>query len=263
MLRKVLKYDLKYIYKVLLVFYIITITCALLTRLFWSIDNSAIFNVLGYITSGATISFFFSILINNLMRNWARVIKNVYKDESYLTHTLPVSKNTIYLSKFLSSIITVFTSVIIILLAAFIAYYSKENMQVLKTLLQSIASIYNSSVLSFVLIIAIVFFLEITYIIQVGNTGIIIGHKANNNKILLSIISGFIIYTITSLVLLLILFVGGLFFKDIMNLFLTNSVINIDIVKKIMYIAILTYSIVIGLFFLIDIKLFNKGVNVE
>lgn len=263
MLRKVLKYDLKYIYKVLLVFYIITITCALLTRLFWSIDNSAIFNVLGYITSGATISFFFSILINNLMRNWARVIKNVYKDESYLTHTLPVSKNTIYLSKFLSSIITVFTSVIIILLAAFIAYYSKENMQVLKTLLQSIASIYNSSVLSFGLIIAIVFFLEITYIIQVGNTGIIIGHKANNNKILLSIISGFIIYTITSLVLLLILFVGGLFFKDIMNLFLTNSVINIDIVKKIMYIAILTYSILIGLFFLIDIKLFNKGVNVE
>ena len=101
MLGKVLKYDLKYIYKVLIVFYLLTLVFALFTRLFWSFDNSAILNILGFIASGTMISFIISILINNMMRAWARFIKNIYGDESYLTHTLPISKKTIYLSKFL------------------------------------------------------------------------------------------------------------------------------------------------------------------
>ena len=29
------------------------------------------------------------------MGDWVRFVKNIYKDESYLTHTLPVSKNQI------------------------------------------------------------------------------------------------------------------------------------------------------------------------
>ena len=48
------------------------------------------------------------ILINNLMRTWVRFRHNLYGDESYLTHTLPVERKTIYLSKFITSIILVF-----------------------------------------------------------------------------------------------------------------------------------------------------------
>jgi len=67
MLNKVLKYDLKYVYKVLIVFYILTLVFALFTRIFWSFDNSAVLNVLGYIASGTTIAFIFNILINNII----------------------------------------------------------------------------------------------------------------------------------------------------------------------------------------------------
>lgn len=263
MLKKVLKYDLKFIYKILLVFYLLGVGCALATRIFWSFDNSAIFKILGDITSGATIAFVINILVNNLMRSWVRFINNVYKDESYLTHTLPVDKKTIYLSKFLSTLISVFTSVVVILLSLFIAYYSKENLELVKSSLQGIAFVYNSSVIKLLLLIAIVFFVEVAYIIQVGNTGIIIGHKSNNNKIAKSIIWGFAIYTMTSMVLLAILFIIGLLNKDIMNFFITNNEININMVKYIMYSAVIVYSVLIAIFYIIDIKLFKKGVNVE
>ena len=55
---------------------------------------------------------FVNAVINTLMRVWARTVRNVYKDEAYLTHTLPVEKSKIYLSKFIAAIITMFTSVL-------------------------------------------------------------------------------------------------------------------------------------------------------
>ena len=44
MLSKVLKYDLKFVYKVLLVFYSLVIFFAILTRLCFSFENSFILN---------------------------------------------------------------------------------------------------------------------------------------------------------------------------------------------------------------------------
>lgn len=263
MLNKVIKYDLKYVYKVLIVFYILSLLFALFTRIFWGFDNSKVLNVLGYIASGTTIAFIFNILINNIIRLWSRFVLNVYKDESYLTHTLPVSKKTIYLSKFLSSIITVFTSVVVILISLFIAYYSKENMQILKDSLTFIAFTYDSSVIKLLLVVFIVFFLEILFLVQAGYLGIIVGHRANNGKMVKSIIYGFIFYIISQMILLLIMLVFGLFNPNIMNLFITNENPEIDVFKKIMYFGIVIYTILLIIYYVICVKLFEKGVNVE
>lgn len=89
MLKKLLKYDLKWSYKPLVIFYILAFIFACLGRIFSEIENSMIFNIIGQICKGALIAMLVNILINNLMRVWARFIKNIYKDESYLTHTLP------------------------------------------------------------------------------------------------------------------------------------------------------------------------------
>ena len=82
MLKKLLKYELKNIFKFLVIFYSLSIFFSILTRIFLSIENSFIMNILGQITSGATISMMFSILINNLMRLWVRFKNNLYGDES-------------------------------------------------------------------------------------------------------------------------------------------------------------------------------------
>ena len=127
MLKKLLKYDLKNVYKVLVVFYLLLFFFAVLTRLFLYVDNSFIFEIIGKICSGTTIAMFFNIIINNMMRLWVRFKTNFYSDESYLTHTLPVDKKTLYLSKTLTSIITLITSALVICLSAIYFYKGNRN----------------------------------------------------------------------------------------------------------------------------------------
>ena len=104
MLGKLLKYDLKWSYKNLIIFYALSIILAIITRLMSLIENSIIFMVITKICSGTLIAIFVNIFINNFIRVWARVIRNLYKDESYLTHTLPVSRKTILHQKFLQEL---------------------------------------------------------------------------------------------------------------------------------------------------------------
>ena len=80
-------------------------------RIFIEIENSALFNILGKISFGFAISMMVNCIINCVMRLWARFVRNIYKDESYLTHTLPVSKKTIYQSKIISSLISIIVRV--------------------------------------------------------------------------------------------------------------------------------------------------------
>ena len=263
MLKKLLKYDLKWIFKLLIIFYSIALIFAILTRIFLYVDNSTVFNIIGKICSGVTISFIFNILINNIIRCWARFIRNLYGDESYLTHTLPVDKKTIFISKFLTGIITMFTSVFVILIVLFVAYYSKENLEWLKTSLNLIATIYNSTVIKLLLIIFLVFFLEMVFTIFAGYIGILLGHRSDNRRIVKSIIYGFITYMLTQTLTLIIMFICGLFNKDIMNLFMTNNIVNIDILKYIMYGAIVLYVIYIIIYYIIGLKLFKKGIDVD
>ena len=263
MLKKLLKYDLENIFKVLIIFYGLSLFFALLTRIFFSIDNSFIMNLLGQITTGVTISMIFNILINNFMRLWVRFKNNFYADEAYLTHTLPIDKKTLYLSKVITSIITLLVSLAIVLLTLFVAYYSKDNVELLKSLLLSVSNIYDIKTSSLVLVAFIVIFLEFANVLQVGYSGIICGHKMNNFKIGYSILFGFGIYMFTQILALLSIFVTGLFNPDIMNLIYTTEMIDMNTIKVIVFLTIIVYSLLLVLIYLFNLKLFKKGVNVD
>lgn len=263
MLRKLLKYDLQNIFKFLIIFYSLAAFFGVLTRVFFSFENSFVLNILGQITTGATISMLCSILINNLMRMWVRFKYNLYGDESYLTHTLPVEKHTHYLSKILTAVITLFTSLAVIGAVLFAAYYSKENLQLVKNLLLPLAEIYDSSILGILVAFLFVLFLEFLNILQCGFTGIILGHRMNNAKTGLSVLFGFVTFGVTQGLVLVIMFLVALFNKDFMNLFVTNTAINIDTIKIAIYIAIATYTLISILLCFVNIKLFKKGVNVD
>ena len=263
MLKKLLKYDLKSIYKFLIIFYILSIFFATITRIFFLIDNSVIMDIIAKIFSGATISMIFNILINNLMRLWSSFKNNLYGDESYLTHTLPVSKKEIYLSKSIASAISLFTSFLVIALTLFIAYYSKENLELFKNILLGIATAYNSTILKIILAFLFICFLELANGLQSGYTGIILGHKKNNHKLGFSILYGFITYFLTQIFNVLVIFIIALFNKDIMNLFYTTNAINVDIINTLIYMAITLYTITLIIIYFINQYLFKKGVNVD
>lgn len=263
MLGKLLKYDLKWMYKVLIIFYALSFIFAIISRICFSIENSTLFSILAQISSGFTIAMIANCLINGIIRSWVRFINNVYKDESYLTHTLPVNKKTIYLSKLLAAIISSFISIIVAVGSLFICYYSKENIDVLKQMLELAANTYDTTVINLLLVISFVVFLEILLIILIGYVGIIIGHKANQNKMVKSVITACILYIGTNGLTVGMIALIGLFNQDVMNLIKTTKMIDVHMIKLLLMIAIGIYVIYNVVYYWIGKKEFEKGVNVE
>lgn len=263
MLNKLLKYDLKWMFKFLSIFYILGLFFAVLTRLFLKIDNSLFMNIVGEITRGAAFSMIFSALVNNLLRLWVKFRQSVYGDESYLTHTLPVKKSSIYLSKMLTAVITVFASFAVIILALLILYYSKANLEALKNYFLPFLDVFDISFAGVLTLLFLVLFLEFINILQCGLTGIIIGHRFNNNKLGMSVLFGFICYSISQIIIVILMFIPAIFNSDFMNIFVTTDALNFEILKPAVIYSIVSYTIIniIGLF--INIKIFNKGVNVD
>ena len=262
MLNNLLKYDLKWIYKGVGIFYLLSFVFAVLTRLL-SLSDSTIVIIIGKVCAGITISMLINILINNSMRNWARFITNFYKDESYLTHTLPVTKEKLYLSKVLTALITTLSSILAIAICLFITYYSKDNIELLKNTLDIAASTYNSSVVNLVFIMFITFFIQFLYIVLIGFTGAVLGHNKNNLKIVKTIIYSFALYILTALLLLLVIYIIGSINPLIMNIFKSSDLISIDCIKQTLYIAIVFYIIMTLIVSYVGNLIFKKGVNVD
>ena len=263
MLNKLLKYDLKYMIKNMSVFYILAVFFAILTRILFSLNQSVIVNIISQISVGCMYAMVANILINTMMRSWIRFRDSIYKDESYLTHTLPVTKNNIYNSKFIQTLVFFIFGFIVILLSLFIAYYTKERWLMLKGLINSITTGLNFNTTLFVISFMTVVFLEFFNAIQCGFFGIILGYRRNNNKLGFSVLFGFISYLLAQSIVLLLVFIVGLFDESIMNLFKSNILLDASSLKLLIILSIVIYLLVIGLMSILCKKVLNKGVNVE
>ena len=263
MLNKLLKYDLKYMIKNMGLFYILAIFFAITTRLLFSLEQTFIINIIGQISVGCMFSIMANILINVLMRSWIRFRDSIYKDEGYLTNTLPVTKNDIYNSKFIQTLIFFTTSFIIVIISLLIAYYTKDRWIMITDLINSITTGLDINTTLFVISLIVIIFLEVFNAIQSGFLGIILGYKKNNNKIGFSVLYGFIAYLLSQCLVLISIFIIGLFNSDIMNLFKSNVILSTSSFKLLIVVAILLYLFVIFIMNLYNKKQFNKGVNIE
>ncbi len=264
MLNKLLKYDLKYMIKTMIVFYILALFFAVLTRILFEVDQSVIIHLIGQISLGCMISMIFNVLINTMMRSWVRFKDSLYKDESYLTHTLPVTKNDLYNSKFIQTLIFFFIGFIILLISLFIAFYSKETWLTITNYVKTITTGLNMSTTFFITMAIILIFLEVFNAIQCGFLGIILGHKRNNGKIGFSVLYGFIIYLIAQLLVLGLVFIYGLFEPSVMELFKTATIsIDVGAFKSLAIVSSILYVIIIISMKLICQRELNKGVNIE
>ena len=264
MLNKLLKYDLKYMIKNMSVFYVLSIFFAIITRILFNIEQSIIINIIGQISVGCMFSMIASTLINTMMRSWLRFRDSLYKDEAYLTHTLPVTKSELYNSQFMQTFIFFFIGFIVILISFFIAYYSKQNWTLLTNFVKTITTGLNMNSLFFITMLIILIFLEVFNAIQCGFYGIILGHKKNNGKLGYSILFGFIIYLIAQTIVLALIFIFGLFDSSIMELFKTTSaIIDVQAFKILAIVASLLYLAIIFIMSMLCKKELNKGVNIE
>ncbi len=264
MLGKLLKYDLKYMIKNMSIFYILCIFFAITTRILFSLDQSVIIVIIGQVSVGCLFAMIFNTLINTIIRSWVRFSSFLYKDESYLTHTLPVTKNQLYNSQFIQSLIFFSIGFVVIILSLFITYYSKENWLAITNFIKTITTGLNMSTFFFVGMFIIVIFLEVFNGIQCGFFGMILGNKKNNTKLGYSILFGFISYFATQLLVLLSIFIYALFDSSVMELFkVASSNIDVDSFKILAIIASILYLVIIFVMNILCKKELNKGVNVE
>ena len=263
MLNKLLKYDLKYMIKNMSIFYILALFFSITTRLLFTLNQTVIVNIISQISVGCMFAMIANILINTMMRSWIRFRDSIYKDEGYLTNTLPVTKNEIYNSKFIQSLLFFIIGFIVIILSLFIAYYTKERWLELKTLIRSITVGMDFNTTLFIISFITIIFLEIFNAIQCGFLGIILGYKKNNNKIAFSVLFGFISYLLSQSIVLLLIFVVGLFDSSIMSLFKNNIILDTNSFKLLIILAIILYLLIISIMSIICKKKFNDGVNIE
>ena len=262
MLRKLLKYDLKYMLKLISIFYLLSLFFAITTRMLFSLETTVIINIISQISVGCLFAMLVNTLINTIMRSWVRFKDFTYGQESYLTHTLPVTKRNIYESRFILTLIYLLSGFLIIVISLFITYYTKERWLMLSEFINNISTNINITTTAFVIFLLIILFLEILNVIQSGYLGIILGHKKNNNKIGFSVLFGFITYIISQISVLIIFFIAGIFNKNIMQIFISNT-IGSNTIKTIIILAILAYSFVIFIINMLCVKSLNKGVNIE
>ena len=264
MLNKLLKYDLKYMIKNMSVFYILAIFFAITSRLLTLPDQSVMIVILSKISSGCYIAMIANIIINVMMRSWVRFRDSLYKDESYLTHTLPVTKDNLYNSKFIQTLIFYFIGFVIIIFTLFIACYTTDTWDLIKDYINTITTGFNMSTTFFIIMAILIIFLEIFNAIQCGFYGIILGYKKNTGKVAYSVLFGFIIYLIAQLIILGLVYVYGLFDPTVMALFKTGT-INIDVnaFKVLSIVSSILYLIIITIMNILCRKELNKGVNIE
>lgn len=256
MLKKLIKYDLIWVNKFMLIFFSISLIVCLLTRIMSYFTSSFIGNILYLILRGCSISCFASLLINCIIRIWSRFNLNTYKDESYLTHTLPVSKKMLYDSKIISSIMSIVISLIVVLICFLIAFLDKS-------LIDQIRNIFNN--MTFIVVsIILTIILEMIYMLHCGIIGILLGHQGNNNRMVKSVFIGIGLYFIVQLILLGIIYGIGLLNGDINSLFTSSFNNNLDYAVKLLFVIVNTIYIVLitGMYFG-GKYLFKKGINVD
>lgn len=261
MLGKLMKYDIKNMSKILIYFYIITLGLAVITRLIHFGSHIQAIHILELIFQGCVYAGIGNILVNTFVHIIKHFRTSFYKDESYLTHTLPIDKNKLLLSKYLSALVVILCSIVVIILSLFIVFYSPELMLSIQTLLSSTVPGFTIPVGVVVGLVIAILFVEICCLISFSFTAVIHGHSSNNKKGLSSFICFFAYYFASMLVSLMVIAlvfaisgnIGSLFAEQLTQ----TGFITLLVTGLVCYIG---YTIA---FLFISRHLFNKGVNVD
>ena len=105
MLSKLLKYDFRSLSKILVPVYFVGLLLAIITRIANMLAKEfSIFSVPSGFISAIFIIVLIAIPIVTFIFTILRFYQNLIKDEGYLMHTLPVSKNHLIISSFIFNI---------------------------------------------------------------------------------------------------------------------------------------------------------------
>lgn len=286
MLKKLIKYDLRDLFSITWIFYLVTLITSIVLFIFHQYElakKNVMLDLLHGILSLTLmllLILLFGFVIYKLEKRFS---KNIYSDQGYLTNVLPISQSKLYYSKILSSIIFILSSGIIIIISYSIglAYvFTKfscfdnlqhacisSNIEVLIEDYSSLLKINPSLVLVFILLLI---FIEVLTIILSGYNGIIKNYLTNTPKKIKSVIYSIGFYLLSSLIIIFIVYISSKINPDIakvlsmkQNEIYENIILYIKTIKTIFSIIMLSYFGIDILLMLNGNRIFNKGINLE
>lgn len=255
MLGKLIKYDLKYIYKQLIIFYIIVLCLAILARLTADIEGNFLIKFIHEFAQGATFGFSFGMIINASMRMWAKYKYSLYGDESYLTHTLPLSHRTIWTAKFLTSIIIIAISLALFVLCMVIIFLTPTAIEAFR--------VHGAELWHYIFTFIFAIFCQFCFIMQCGLLGITIGHRFNSHRMPISVIAGIAIYILGGIIILGSCMIWQQFDPAISAIITNNDISNPSVLAKLFTGIGVIYLALIGASYFINGSLLRRGVNVD
>ena len=263
MLNKLLKYDFKWISRLFIPFAIITLCASTLSKIFLELDDvNLIFKMLYFTFMVLGNALIINLIFNIIIRNIVRFKSQLYGDESYLVHTLPVERTTVVKSKIISSIVTALASVFVGIVCFLIAYGNYNLFQMIKKLVSAAANFAEMSKPVFIVLMILYFVLMLIWFIELVYTALILGYRSNNKKTLKSLIYGVLMYMGVQVINVLGLVGLSLINDNIYSAMFGGGNPN-TILGPILILVVILGIIYSVFFYFTNIKLIQKKLNVD
>lgn len=263
MLKKLLKYDLIWIDKFLM-FYaaapLIALAFERITTYMVNTHPATLWTILNRIAVNVLISAIASFLISAFVRSIARFSQTVYKDASYLTHTLPVKRGTVYTEKFLAGLISMVGTMAVCGLCFLVASVPGDMWGSFFALFR------RGDVWGFAILAVLCMALELAFALLVTMFGFVVGQRAVKGKTWRSVLLSVGLYLCIQSVLAACIITVIRSVTNMRTYFFEVSFSSdtpFNMINQVFGIACGAYLLVNSLLFFFGRKLFCKGVNVE
>jgi hypothetical protein len=261
MIRHLLKNDLKKMSKILIYMQVITLAFAGLTAIFKIWDDINAINIIALVLAGVTYSAIANVLVNTFVHTLKNVNTSFYKDESYLTHTLPVTKTELITSKYVAALILVIASITISLISLFLVLYSPEMATLIKNFLTTSLLEFNLKPSVFIGLLSGCMLAQVCMLTSLAFFTIIKSNSYGEKRLIKGIVWFLIlyfIYTLTTFVFGIIIIACMGRINELATEIPSQQTVLALIITQFVFSVV--YSVV---FFFIAKREFNKGVNVD
>ena len=262
MLGKILKYDLKSMGKSLLPLYAGLIGMALILKLLsFGTDSFSVLQIIYNFMLVFFIIFEIGAIFYTFFVAIKRYYKNLYSDEGYLTHTLPVTSGQLLISKVTTSLLYFILTIIIMLLSIMICFDTSE---LFKLIFEGISYLAVAlSVSEMAIYIWCVIFMLVSYLsyVLLVYAGIGLGQSHSNNKIIFSVVYSVVLYYITQIIAVVALGLLFVISPDIMSAINQNNPSPEIIIQVLIYSLGLCVVVTIGYYLIAYNRLKHLNLN--
>jgi hypothetical protein len=259
MLKKLLKYDFKTLLHTLIPVYGISLILSVLSNIFIRINKiTPIFRIPSSLITGLSIVVCIGTIFISFIIGIINFYKQTVKDEGYLLHTLPVSKNNIIISK-LTSITAMELLSLIVCLITIVITLNINPKTIIDFTRMAIEKMQGYKITTLLILIA-VFLGQILNTLLIY-TSISFGQKHSTNKLLYSIIYGVVIYNATQIITMLIYlpFITNKKYMDALN----ETLPPVKILNTMMIITIIATILTSVVYYILTKRNLEKKLNLE